>query len=402
MPCPQYRSLSRPIVLGAVIALASAASAQQTAAPANRGVEKSLIMKQQSDDWLDVTLKARSMLFDPATGEGHMVMDPDPPMGIPSPDGKRIAYIASDPQRVKDGHDFDLFVADVDQAEPSGKANARRLTTDQQRPSSPHWLPESSGIAFLAGDSPSSQVWYIDLAPDSQPVRLSDGQHRAYDLSITSSGRIAWIVHKGGRNKQQFKDLVLHPSPATTGKMRTLLTDQHVSGYAISPEGKTLAWSGLGSMFLVNLDTGESREIPLHGIHPQLLHHTVHQFAWRPDGKLIAIHCGFLGGISVGPGEKFPRWFAEDKVFFVPVDWMPGPESLKVGEGDDYPSPTVDDPKAEVSPPAGDQSKPWWVRDLPMRPLEMKWISAEQAKKRIEKHAAPPEEKIEPPSTPSE
>jgi len=303
-----------------------------------------------------------------------------------SPDGRKVASIGSDPQRVKAGHEFDLFVADVDASAPAGKANARRLTTDQQRPTGIRWLPDSSGLVFQAGENAAQEVWYVDLGLESRPVRLSDGQHRCSQVSITAESRVAWIVHKGSQQKQQFNDLVLHPSLLASGHMRTLLTDQHISSYAISPDGRTLAWSGLGSMFLVNLETGESREIPLQGIHPQLLNHTVREFAWRPDGKVIAIRCGFLGGIAVEAGQAFPRMFAADKVFFIPVDWAPSAEALKVGtRQEDFPSPTADDPKAEVSPPAGDQSKPWWVRELPEQLAGMKWIGAEEAQRRLAK-----------------
>jgi hypothetical protein len=333
--------------------------------------------------WLETSLKARSLLIHPATGERHEIALDDQPMGILSPDAKRIAYIGSDPQRVKDGHDFDLFVADFDAKEPSARTNARRLTTDQDRPVQPHWLPDSSGIVFQAGEPSVQQVWYIDLGPDAKPVRLSDGKHRSYDLSITSDARVAWIVHKGSKNKQQFKDLMLHPSLMASGKMRTLIADQHIFGYAISLDGKTLAWSDPGSLTLVNLETSASREIPLQGVHSQLLNHAAHEIDWRPDGKIMAIRCFFVGGVEARDGER-PRMFADDKVFFIPVDWTPTAESLKVGTtGEHFPSPMVDDPQAEISPPAGDESKPWWVRELPDRALRMKWISTDEVKARM-------------------
>ncbi len=354
---------------------------------------------------LDVRLKAYSLLVEPATGDRATVLDTTPAsMGIASPDGKRIAYIGSDTARVKDGHDFDLFVADVDPSQPSGQGNGRRLTTDQIRPVDPHWLPDGSGIVFLAGEGTLQQVWYIDLGPGSKPVRLSGGEHRCMDLSVASDGRIAWLVHKGSRQKQQFIDLAIHASPTVRGRLTTPLKDQHISGYAISPDARTVAWSGLGSLFLVNLQTSESREIPLNGIHLQLMNHTAHRIAWRPDGKVIAIQCGFLGGIARefngDPNAPWPRMFAADKVFFVPVEWTPTPESLKVAEGDNYPSPTADDPKAEVSPSAGDESKPWWVRELPERALGLHWISAAEAQGRIAKHPAPPDAQIEEPPRP--
>lgn len=144
--------------------------------------------------------------------------------------------------------------------------------------------------------------------------------------------------------------------------MKRVLHDQFISTYAFSPDGSTLAWGEPGSLHIVNLNSSESREIPCHGIHRQLINHMAYAIAWRPDGKVFAATFGFAGGIARefngDPNEPWPRMFAEDKVFFVPADWSPTAGQLTVGEGDNYPSPMADDPKAEVSPPAGDQSEP--------------------------------------------
>lgn len=341
----------------------------------------------QHDSWIEVAQKASSTLINPATGESAFVLDPPPhPMGALSPDGKRVAFIGTEPGA--DRH-TDLFVADVDLTQPSGKANIRRLTTDQIRPTSPRWLPDDKGLVFLAGEGPLTQAWFVPLTPGAKPVALSDSRYRAYDLSVAATGDAAYLVHKGSRHKEQFIDLVmLAPSEqamrSAAGMRRsTPLKDQHISGYAISPDGATVAWSGLGSLFLHTIRTGESREIPLHGIHPQLANHTAHDIAWRPDGKVIAFRCGFLGGVAVAPGEEPPRMFAADKIFFVPVEWTPTPEALTIGDGAAFPSPTADHGQAEISPPAGEQSKPWWVRELPEHILGIRWISADEAKKRI-------------------
>lgn len=346
----------------------------------------------QHDSWIEVAQKASSTLINPSTGESAFVLDRLPhPMGILSPDGKRVAFIGTEPG--SDRHS-DLFIADVDLTQPSGKANIRRLTTDQDRPTNPHWLPEDKGLVFLAGEGPLTQAWFVGLSPGAKPVLLSDSRFRAYDLSVTETGCASFLVHKGSRHKEQFIDLVmLAPSEramrsASGMRRRTPLVDQHISGYAVSPDGATIAWSGLGSLFLHTLRTGESREIPLHAIHPQLANHTAHDIAWRPDGKVIAIRCGFLGGVLVVPDEngvsRPPKMFAQDKIFFVPVDWTPTPQALKVGEGGAFPTPLGDE-DAKIEPPAaGDQSRPWWVRGPSEHTFGIRWISADEAKKRID------------------
>lgn len=343
--------------------------------------------------WLDVEIKAQSVLIDPRALDTHVIIeDYSFPMGVLSPDGKRVAFVGSEP-----GSDrpFDLYVADVDPAQPSGKANLRRVTTDQDRPVLPRWLPDGERLAFLAGEAPMQQVWCVDINHKRGPIRVSGGAHRAYGLSVLGDGSIVYLEHKGSRQKEQLIDLIVAKAPDARkpgGKIdrRVLLTDQHISSYAISPDGSQLAWSGLGSLFIVDLKTSSTRDIPLHGVHPQLLNHTVHDMSWRPDGKVLAIFCGFLGGVAMpmdAPEDvPWPRMFAEDKIFFVPVNWMPGAEELKVGTTqEDFPSPTADDPQAEVSPPAGDESRPWWVRGLSQRPIRMQWIAAQAGRERVEK-----------------
>jgi hypothetical protein len=216
---------------------------------------------------------------------------------------------------------------------------------------------------------------------------LSEGAHRCSAVQVLADGRIAWVVHTGTKSKQQFNDLVVHSSPATTGKRRALITGQFISAYAFSPDNRTLAWCEPALLHMVDLQSGSSRDIPLHGIHPQLINHLAYELAWSPDGRILAGTFGFAGGISRGlnqdPNEPWPRMFAEDKVFFVPVTWSPAPKDLEVGEGEKFPSPFANDEKAEVSPPVGDQSKPWWARGLPMRATELTWIDAASVQARM-------------------
>ncbi len=346
----------------------------------------------QHDSWIEVAQKASSTLINPATGESAFVLDSLPhPMGVLSPDGKRIAFIGTEPG--SDRH-TDLFIADVDLTQPSGKASIRRLTTDQPRPTNPQWLPEDRGLVFLAGEGPKTQAWFVSLTPGAAPVALSDARYRAYDLSVTAAGDASYLVHKGSKHKQQFIDLVmLAPSEramrsAAGMRRRTPLVDQHISGYAVSPDGATIAWSGLGSLFLHTIRTGESCEIPLHAIHPQLANHTAHDIAWRPDGKIIALRCGFLGGVVIVPDEdgvsRPPKMFAQDKIFFVPAEWSPSSEALKVGEGGANPTPFAEEDSQNAPPAAGDQRRPWWVQSPSEHTFGIRWISAEEAKKRID------------------
>ncbi len=336
---------------------------------------------------LEIQTRAHTTQIDLATGEREMVAFDTDLSGEVSPDGRHVVFVASDPGRIEAGHEFDLFIADIDPRTPSRKSNIRRLTTDQVKPNAPVWLPSSQGVAFLAHrsvDDASQAAWAVDLSssPPAAPARLSDlAAENVWNLSVTPKGEVAFIQLNGRKNKQMHADLMVRrPFPRQEDgaiTVRKLVSDQHISSYAFSPDGASLAWSGLGSMFIVDQETSESREIPLHGIHRQLINHTVHELSWRPDGKVIAIRCHFLGGIARGlnsdPSAPWPRMFAEDKILFVPVNLLPTPESLIVGAGDQHPSPTADDPKAEASPPPGDESRPWWIREVDRHSGPMRW-----------------------------
>jgi len=336
---------------------------------------------------LQIPVKAHTTQIDLDNGERYVMADDTSLSGEISPDGRHVVFVANDPARIEAGHEFDLFIADIDPDNSTRKTNIRRLTTDQVKPNHPIWLPSSKGVAFLAhraADDASQVVWAVDLSisPPAAPTRLSDSAaENVWNLAVTPKNEVAFVQLNGRKNKQMHADLIVRrPFPQQKDSaiaVRKLIEDQHISSFAFSPDGTTLGWSGLGSMFLVDLATGESREIPLHGIHRQLMNHSVSEFAWRPDGKVIAIRCHFLGGIArsfnADPNEPWPRMFAEDKVFFVPASWIPTPESLVVGEGADFPSPMIDDPKSDASPPAGDESKPWWIREVESSTGPMRW-----------------------------
>lgn len=337
-----------------------------------------------ADWWVAAKVKAQTVYCDPGTLQTEIVIDElQRPMGILSPDGTKVAYVGTEEGS---GRHSDLFVADVDHEQLSGKANIRRLTTDQDRPVGLKWMPDGTGLVFESGEPRSSQVWHVGLDAGAEPKQLSDGRRRAFHVRAIDEKRIAYLIYKGSEKKESFIDLVIQSIDDPKSR-RTVLEDKNISSFAVSPDGRTLAWSGLGSMYFVDLGTGESRDVPLHGVHPQLVNHTAHEMAWRPDGNIIAIKCGFLGGISREFGtpedEPWPRMFAADKIFFVPVDWKPDAESIKVGEGADFPAPWVTDEKAEISPPAGDERQPWWVVEVPERVLGLEWVRAEVAQAHV-------------------
>lgn len=345
---------------------------------------------QDESSWrIEAALKARSLLIDPIGGERAEIDAAQVPTGLLSPDGTKVVFIGSDPDRVAEGFSFDLFIATVDLDQPSGKSDVRRLTVNQHRPVSPVWLPNNRQVAFLGSPddrSNASEVWIVDTEEGGGGARIStEDTERVSQLSTNANGEVAYVTFKSRDGKITLSDLILvKPGMTREGEepdldREVILEDQFISSYEFGPKGRYLAWSGIGSLHLLELSTGESDEIPLHGIHRQLVNHSVQSIAWQPNGELLALTCGFLGGIAVERGDvPPPRLFAADKIFLIPVDWRPAEEDLEFREDEPFPSPLVTDPAAEISPEVGDQSAPWWIREIPMRPLRLHWRSQVQ------------------------
>lgn len=335
------------------------------------------------DYWIEAAVKARSLWIDPTTGGLHEVIDADAPMGLVSPDGKRIVYLGSDPERVRAGHSFDLFVADVDPSSPSGKAAPRRITDGQVRPHAPVWLGGSDGIAFLAmggAEGEPQEVWTASLAPDAEPQRVdTQGALRLSQLSVAPDGSLAFVALRSREGKLHHSDLVI--ADAAGQVLSVPVRGQFIASYGFRPDGAQLAWSGLGAVFVEDLAQGKTREIPLAAIHPKLANHTAHHIAWRPDGEALALYCGFLGGVATG-GDRGPnapplRMFAEDKVFVLPLSF-----AAEAPEGSNT-TPFADDPASEPFRPMGDGTRPHWIGGLPMAPIELKWIDGARARTRF-------------------
>jgi len=258
------------------------------------------------------------------------------------------------------------------------------VTTSQQRPSAVQWLPDGSGVVFLAGDARTQAVWFAAVDGSSEPVRISEGTDRCSQLRVLPSGSIAYVQLRRKHRKESFSDLILQ-SPSADADRAALVKDRFISAFAFSPDERAFVWGGPGSLFFVDRGTGSSREVPCHAVHEKLRFHMPHELAWSPDGRVVAATLGFAGGVARGPNDDpnapWPRMFAEDKVFFVPADWAPSDAQVK-GESDAV-SPFVDESKAEPAPPAGDRSRPWWIDGVPMRPIAIRWIDEREMRERL-------------------
>ncbi len=165
---------------------------------------------------------------DVATGKTQVVMQ-DAATPTISPDGKRIAYLKTDPQAFTQ----DLWVANLDGSE------AKRLLGDPDFTSlvAPRFAPDSQRIVFVAVGGPQRppvqrpQASRFDWLAWLQPP-VAEAHAVPYNL---------WTVNADGSNLTRLTNDLEIDSPVT----------------AWSPDGKWIAFMGDLGMYLIDAKDGQ-------------------------------------------------------------------------------------------------------------------------------------------------
>jgi Tol biopolymer transport system component len=192
-----------------------------------------------------------------AVPEGHPVW---------SPDGQRIAFV-----RWRAGPAWNIYVMNAD---GSGQ---RRLTQTPRRPGEPAWSPEGEKIAFSApaGRLGAADVFVIN-ADGSGLQNVTTTETTSFDLAWSPDGRqIAYVeIHL-----PELGSPLYVVNADGTGKHRLtppLAVDLGIPSW--SPDGRTLAFTGVGGIYAVHADGSGLRKLTGHGYGPE----------WSPDGRKIA------------------------------------------------------------------------------------------------------------------
>ena len=98
-----------------------------------------------------------------------------------SPDGRSVAYQATDIALEAGTRNTDLWIVAAD---PAGAAAPRRLTDHAAADTRPRWSPDGRRIAFLSARDGGSQVWVVDAA---------GGPARKVTSLATEAGAMLWI-----------------------------------------------------------------------------------------------------------------------------------------------------------------------------------------------------------------
>jgi len=135
--------------------------------------------------------------------------------------------------------------------------------------------PDGKRLAS-AGDDGFVKVW--DVAEKKELFAFKDTTNNQNQVRFTPDGK--QLVTIGANNDLRVYSL-------ETGKKVVFIPVKEVSGGArcidLSPDGKTIAMVGRGTLRLFDLATGEQRAN--YEVHPQ---YGVNAVAWSPDGTKIA------------------------------------------------------------------------------------------------------------------
>ncbi len=112
-----------------------------------------------------------------------------------SPDGARVAFVATTLSEERDEYLSNVWVADAD-----GGGAPRRFTAGPKRDRDPRWSPDGTRLAFVSErEGKKKGQLYVMPADGGEPTRLSDERHGVADPVWSPDGsRLAFVARVGG------------------------------------------------------------------------------------------------------------------------------------------------------------------------------------------------------------
>jgi Tol biopolymer transport system component len=199
-----------------------------------------------------------------------------------SPDGSRIVYAHYPPGS------FGVETAGVWVMNADGSG---RVQLSKGNGYSPAWSPDGKQIVYAVAVSPEHVDVIVMNADGSGAKKIADTESYSAAPSWTPSGEVLFL-----------RESALYSiNPDGSGRVR-LTTGISICEYALSPDGKTLAYCLLApgmtstggvdwnkNVFTVSLDGGGEPVTLLESVGQLIKDDPLVALAWSPDGKALAV-----------------------------------------------------------------------------------------------------------------
>jgi dipeptidyl aminopeptidase/acylaminoacyl peptidase len=197
-----------------------------------------------------------------------------------SPDGKRVAYTSSQPDKDSDSMHTSIWVAPVD-----GRGRARRFTQGT-RDHSPRWSPDGRYLAFVSRRNGEGQIFVAPL-DGGEARQLTNAKFGAGQPTWSPDGkRIAYAARTGDFKPAKDRNTIEKNAPRVIRDLRYKL-----DGVGFFDERRP-------HIFTIDVDGGDERQITSGDYEDG-------QPAWSPDGKWLAF-------VSDRDRERFQRQWRGD------------------------------------------------------------------------------------------
>jgi dipeptidyl aminopeptidase/acylaminoacyl peptidase len=180
-----------------------------------------------------------------------------------SPNGKRVAYAVSWPDKESDSMRSSIYVADL-----NGRATPRRFTHGE-RDHSPRWSPDGRYLAFVSSRQEKNQVFLAPL-DGGDPRQLTNSPFGASRPAWSPDGsRIAFIARAGKYQEPKDRKGAERNAPRVIRDLRFRL-----DGVGYFDERRT-------HIFVIEVEGGEEQQITDGDWYDDMP-------SWSPDGRWIA------------------------------------------------------------------------------------------------------------------
>ncbi|MBM3761519.1 MAG: S9 family peptidase [Acidobacteria bacterium] len=219
-----------------------------------------------------------------------------------SPDGSTVVYVLSRTNWEDNASESDLYLANI------ASGQNLKLTASRKSSSSPVWSPDSKRIAFLSNRDGKQQIYVMPIG-NGEAIQLTNHETGVNMMDWVVPGEIHFTAGEPEtaamkERKQKYGDLAVVEDDYTLSHVwRVKVSDTpkqkaeqltsgayHVSYFAISPDGKTLAMVTKKNPDLSTL--GSSLEIvEVASKSKRTLAESRNNFGgirWSPDSKQIA------------------------------------------------------------------------------------------------------------------